>query len=59
MYDAVNDFKDLRNDEDSTAEEVAEAKAYMLDTVGSALGVQILSSPWERLEQLAQQRKEY
>ncbi len=59
MYDAVNDYKDLRNDEDSTAEEVAEAKAYMLDTVGSALGVQILSSPWERLEQLAQQRKEY
>lgn len=59
MYDAVNDFKDLRDDDEATDEQVAKAKAHMLETVGSELGVQTLASPWERLGQLAKEAKDY
>jgi hypothetical protein len=59
MYAAVNDYKDLRDDDDTSPEEVAAAKAHMLKSIGNEFGVKTLSSPWERLEQLAQERKDY
>ena len=59
MYDAVCDYDDLLKERGSSPVARARARTRMQEAVGDTMGVQVASSPWERIQELAADPKEY